>query len=232
MDYEFPKIGFMDSLMATTAVAGTEGFAELAKNSPASFDPKLEKQKMLKSAGLTCPDSDDSGLPTTTSIYKVGDEYHVNLDVGAITCYDSIFLQLVVWLSTLTEEDTIIFRFDSGCYGTLSPAYCLDFYLPILNAIFTCRANTVAYVDKPFSGITSYAALTCKEVVQTPMAYVRFEPIYKPSTNGPSHQELTCKDFVHDLYARGQETGILSSEEAEKLLSGEGVFVTEYGFDI
>lgn len=149
--------------------------------------------------------------------------YQATFDVSRLTPSADEFASVYLWLSTLTEKDTVKFNFiETGLKG-IAP---FEDHIALLNCIMLCSAKTIAVLDKMYLGLECYFIMACKAVEITDFALLGVPSVYPAEAERLTEKDEAVVMAGNQLIANAVEhLKILTQEEAITLVQRQTVFV-------
>ena len=163
-------------------------------------------------------------LPPPYSITVLGpNAYHATLDISRLTPQYDEFASVFLWLSTLTNKDTVKLTFtDTGLKGS---APFID-HLALINCIMICSAKTIAVIDRMYLEYDCYFIMACKAVEVTEFGLLGVPSVYTAEVERLSEKEEAVALAADQLIANAVSTlKILTPEEADQLTKRTTVYV-------
>jgi hypothetical protein len=191
-----------------------------------SFTPKnTDGLKQTRSMGdlLQMVAEEENRVPSyfkpATILVKDG-VHHVSIFTGFSIDGTSLSQRLCIFFQELTEKDEVHLRLTSHLTNVAPVAY-----LSLIAAIGRCKASVKIYLDTIVDDELAYFYLACPELVIGSMGALMIPSYCQQIPEDMSSSWREVSDFFKWLVELAQDRGLITSEQAQTLHSGQDVEV-------
>lgn len=161
-------------------------------------------------------------LPPPYTIINLGNQaYACTLDVSRLTVADPEFASVFLWLSSLSDKDTVRISF-ANSRGIQEYVLCL----PLLNTIMLCGAKTIAVIDKMMLGLDCYHVMACKAVEVSEFSLFGIPTVLPADASRLSERDEAIVTSAHALLINARDNlHIITDADIANLENRQAVYI-------
>jgi len=172
----------------------------------------------------------DKGAPVLATLTRLPHAHRLALPgyyLDDMESRNNNIATVCIWLSMLGPDDTVEIFTRSGraLIGVGGGYDYLGYYIPIINAIHTCKAKTVFVLDHYLASYEPYLAMACREVQLREYGSFILTPDVGMRNESP--RDLVLQPFFTQLLERGVTLELLRPEDVDTVRSQKSLIVQQ-----